>query len=79
MPDILYQERFDRVPDRVLDVEELALEIAPLRQHKLQQVALLALDMDLAKSAGVGFSQSFARRACRPVALVYRDRRLAAF
>ena len=40
------------VPDRVLDVEELALEIAPLRQQKNAAVAL-ALDMNLAEPARV--------------------------
>jgi hypothetical protein len=35
----------DRVPDRVLDVEELALEIAPLGEQQPQPIALLALVM----------------------------------
>ena len=35
-------ERLDRVPDRVLDVEELALKIAPLGEQKPQPIALLA-------------------------------------
>jgi hypothetical protein len=36
----LEPERLDRVSDRVLDVEELALEIAPLREQQPQPIAL---------------------------------------
>src|SRR5262249_15858211 len=44
-------QRLNGVPDRVLDIEELALEIAPLRQQKPQPVALVALDMNLPEPA----------------------------
>jgi hypothetical protein len=45
-------KRLQRVPDRVLKVEKLALQIAPVRQQQPQAVAVFALDMRASKPAG---------------------------
>jgi hypothetical protein len=44
-------ERLQRVADGVLQVEELGLEVAPVRQEKLRPVAAFRLDVSLAEPA----------------------------
>ena len=45
-------ERFERVANGVFEVQELAFQIAPLRQQQPHPVAALRLDMRLAEPAG---------------------------